>query len=93
MEYIRLAFGYLLSWLYQLTNNYGLALIIFAIAVKLMLWTLTPELLPEPLVLNWRSLPIGSAVAACIPLAPTRSHPSCPPFGRSTMPRSVGRIW
>lgn len=36
-EYIRIGFGYLLDWLYQFTNNYGLALILFAIIVRLVL--------------------------------------------------------
>lgn len=34
---ITVPFGYLLSFLYQLTNSYGLALIIFAVLVKLIL--------------------------------------------------------
>ena len=36
-DIIRVPFGYLMDWLYQFTNNYGLALIIFAILVKLIL--------------------------------------------------------
>ncbi len=34
---ITIPFGYLLDWLYQFTTNYGLALILFAIAVRLVL--------------------------------------------------------
>ncbi len=34
---ITIPFGYLLDWLYQWTTNYGLALILFAIAVRLVL--------------------------------------------------------
>lgn len=36
-DLIQVPFGYLLSWLYQFAQNYGLALIIFAIVVKLIL--------------------------------------------------------
>ena len=36
-DIIRIPFGYLMDWLYQFTNNYGLALILFAILVKLIL--------------------------------------------------------
>lgn len=37
LDIIRVPFGYMLEWLYQLTNNYGLALILFAVAIKLIL--------------------------------------------------------
>ena len=37
-DIIQVPFGYLLSWLYQLTTNYGAALIIFAIILKLILF-------------------------------------------------------
>ena len=40
-DIIRVPFGYLLSWLYQLTTNYGIALILFAILVKLILYPTT----------------------------------------------------
>lgn len=36
-DLITIPFGYLLGWLYQLTSSYGLALILFAILVKLVL--------------------------------------------------------
>ena len=36
-EFIAVPFGYLLDYLYQFTTNYGLALIIFAIIVRLVL--------------------------------------------------------
>ena len=42
-DIIQVPFGYLLSWLYQLTNNYGVALIIFAIALKLILLPVTAK--------------------------------------------------
>ena len=37
-DIIRVPFGYLLDWLYQFTANYGLALILFAILVKLIMF-------------------------------------------------------
>jgi len=37
VDLVQVPFGYLLSWLYQLTTNYGVALIIFAIVLKLIL--------------------------------------------------------
>ena len=36
-DIITVPFGYLLDWLYQLTTNYGVALILFAVLVKLIL--------------------------------------------------------
>ena len=43
MDFIRIPFGYLLAWLYQLTSNYGVALIIFAILLKLILLPATAK--------------------------------------------------
>ena len=37
-DIITIPFGYLLDWLYQFTSNYGIALILFAILVKLILF-------------------------------------------------------
>ncbi len=42
-DIIQVPFGYLLSWLYQLTNNYGWALIIFAIVLKFVLLPATAK--------------------------------------------------
>ena len=42
-DIITVPFGYLLSFLYQFTNNYGLALIIFAVFVKLILFPITAK--------------------------------------------------
>ena len=36
-DIIRIPFGYVLEWLYLLTDNYGLALILFGVAIKLIL--------------------------------------------------------
>ena len=43
MDFIRVPFGYLLAWLYQLTSNYGVALIIFAVILKLILLPATAK--------------------------------------------------
>ena len=37
-SYIMLPFSYVLEWLYSFTQNYGLALILFAIIIKLILF-------------------------------------------------------
>ncbi len=42
-DIIKVPFGYLMSWLYQFTNNYGLALILFAVLVKLILLPATAK--------------------------------------------------
>ena len=42
-DIVQVPFGYLLSLLYQFTNNYGVALIIFAIALKLILLPITAK--------------------------------------------------
>ena len=43
VDLIQVPFGYLLSWLNQLTSNYGLALILFAVALKLILFPATAK--------------------------------------------------
>ena len=40
---INVPFGYLLDWLYQFTTNYGVALILFAIIVQLVLLPITAK--------------------------------------------------
>jgi len=42
-DIIRVPFGYLLSWLYQFTTNYGVALILFAIILKLVMLPATAK--------------------------------------------------
>ena len=42
-DIIRIPFGWLLSLLYDFTSNYGIALIIFAVALKLILFPLTAK--------------------------------------------------
>ncbi len=43
VDIVQVPFGYLLSWLYQLTTNYGIALILFAIIIKLILTPATAK--------------------------------------------------
>ena len=43
VDIVQVPFGYLLSWLYQLTTNYGIALILFAILIKLILFPATAK--------------------------------------------------
>ena len=40
---ITIPFGYLMDWLYQITSNYGVALILFAIIVQLVLLPITAK--------------------------------------------------
>ena len=42
-DIIKVPFGYLMDWLYQFTTNYGVALILFAILVKLILLPATAK--------------------------------------------------
>ena len=42
-DIIQKPFGYLLDWLYQFTTNYGVALILFAILVKVILYPATAK--------------------------------------------------
>ena len=42
-DLITIPFGYLMDWLYQITNNYGIALILFAIIVQLVLLPITAK--------------------------------------------------
>ena len=42
-DIVQVPFGYLMSFLYQLTTNYGLALILFAVLVKLILLPATAK--------------------------------------------------
>ena len=42
-DIITVPFGYLMDWLYQVTNNYGVALILFAVIVQLVLLPITAK--------------------------------------------------
>ena len=42
-DLITIPFGYLMDWLYRMTNNYGISLILFAIIVQLVLLPITAK--------------------------------------------------
>ena len=42
-DIITIPFGYLMDWLYQITGNYGVALILFAVIVQLVLLPITAK--------------------------------------------------
>ena len=42
-DIIQVPFGYLMGWLYQLTNNYGFALILFSVIVQLVMLPMTAK--------------------------------------------------
>lgn len=42
-DIIQVPFGYLMGWLYQLTNSYGVALILFAVIVQLVMLPMTAK--------------------------------------------------
>ena len=43
MDFISVTFGYLLEWLYRFAGDYGLALILFSVVVKLILAPFTAK--------------------------------------------------
>ena len=42
-DIVQVPFGYLMGWLYQFTNNYGIALILFSIIVQLVMLPMTAK--------------------------------------------------
>ena len=42
-DLITIPFGYLMDWLYRITNNYGISLILFAVIVQLVLLPITAK--------------------------------------------------
>ena len=42
-DIVQVPFGYLMDWLYQITGNYGVALILFAVIVQLVLLPITAK--------------------------------------------------
>ena len=42
-DIVTVPFGYLMDWLYQLTTNYGWALVLFAVLVKIILFPITAK--------------------------------------------------
>lgn len=62
-DIIRVPFGYLLDWLYQFTTNYGLALILFSLIVKLVLLPLNAKSKKSMLKMS-RVAPLAKALEA-----------------------------
>ena len=62
-DIIRVPFGYLLEWLYLFTSNYGLALILFSLVVKLVLMPLSIKSKKSMLKMS-RLAPLAKAIEA-----------------------------
>ena len=62
-DIIRVPFGYLLDWLYQFTANYGVALILFSLIVKLVLLPLNAKSKKSMLEMS-RVAPLAKALEA-----------------------------
>ena len=45
-DIVTVPFGWLMGWLYQVTNNYGIAMILFAVCVQMVLLPITAKQLP-----------------------------------------------
>ena len=63
MEFIRIPFGYLLDWLYQFAGNYGVALILFSLIVKLVLLPMNAKSKKSMLKMS-RIAPLAKALEA-----------------------------
>ena len=62
-DIIRIPFGYLLDWLYQFAGNYGLALILFSLIVKLVLLPMNAKSKKSMLKMS-RVAPLAKALEA-----------------------------
>ena len=63
MEFIKVPFGYLLDWLYQFSTNYGLALILFSLIVKVVLLPMNIKSKKSMLKMS-RMAPLAKALEA-----------------------------
>ncbi len=63
MEFIRIPFGYLLDWLYQFAGNYGVALILFSLVVKVVLFPMNAKSKKSMLKMS-RVAPLAKALEA-----------------------------
>ena len=63
MEFIKIPFGYLLDWLYQFSGNYGLALILFSLVVKVVLLPMNAKSKKSMLKMS-RIAPMAKALEA-----------------------------
>ena len=62
-DIIRIPFGYLLDWLYQFAGNYGLALILFSLIVKIVLLPMNAKSKKSMLKMS-RVAPLAKALEA-----------------------------
>ena len=63
MEFIKIPFGYLLDWLYQFADNYGVALILFSLVIKLVLLPMNAKSKKSMLKMS-RVAPLAKALEA-----------------------------
>ncbi len=63
MDFIKIPFGYLLDWLSQFANNYGLALILFSLIVKMVLFPMNAKSKKSMLKMS-RIAPLAKALEA-----------------------------
>ncbi len=62
-DIIRIPFGYLLDWLYQFAGNYGVALILFSLIVKIVLFPMNAKAKKSSLKMS-RIAPMAKALEA-----------------------------
>lgn len=72
-DLIRVPFGYLLDWLYQFTNNYGLALILFSLFVKLILLPVSAKSKKSMMQMS-RMAPLTQAIQNKYPDDPQKAN-------------------
>lgn len=72
-DIIRVPFGYLLDWLYQFTNSYGLALVLFALAVKVILLPVSAKSKKSIMAMS-RLAPLAQAIQKKYPNDPQKAQ-------------------
>lgn len=72
-DFIRIPFGYLLDWLYQFAGNYGLALMLFAIIVKLILLPVSAKSKKSMMAMT-RLAPLTQAIQERYPNDPMKAQ-------------------
>lgn len=71
-DIIRVPFGYLLDFLYQFTNNYGVALILFSLLVKLILLPVSAKSKKSMMAMS-RLAPLAQTIQAKYPNDQTKA--------------------
>lgn len=72
-DIIRVPFGYVLDWLYQFINNYGLALILFSLIVKLILLPISAKSKKSMMQMS-RMAPLTQAIQNKYPDDPQKAN-------------------